>query len=239
MIYLTGDTHRGQSGDMIKLNSKKWPEGKKLTKEDYLIILGDFGFVWAQEGSDDQKTDLHVQKWLKEKPWTTIVIDGNHENHDMLERLPTTQKFGNEVRVINESIYLLKRGEVYEINGKSFFCMGGAESIDKENRTLGASWWPQEIPSYAEMDRGIESLEKVNWEVDYVLTHTCPEWIGQMYVSQSSKISSKINCAVGNYLDHLYQDRNLKFKKWYFGHWHDDWDYDNFRMLYQRVLPLD
>lgn len=45
MIFITGDTHGGI--DIKKLSSRNFPKGKKLTKNDFLIITGDFGFVWS------------------------------------------------------------------------------------------------------------------------------------------------------------------------------------------------
>lgn len=41
MIYVTGDTHANI--DIEKLNTTKFPQQKNLTKDDYLIICGDFG----------------------------------------------------------------------------------------------------------------------------------------------------------------------------------------------------
>jgi len=38
-VYVTGDTHG--HWDIKKLNSKNFPEGNSLTKNDYVIILGD------------------------------------------------------------------------------------------------------------------------------------------------------------------------------------------------------
>ena len=40
-IYVTGDTHIPI--DISKLNMREFPEQKELTREDYVIILGDFG----------------------------------------------------------------------------------------------------------------------------------------------------------------------------------------------------
>ena len=40
MIFITGDTH----GDWInRLRTKVFPEQKEMTKDDYVIICGDFG----------------------------------------------------------------------------------------------------------------------------------------------------------------------------------------------------
>lgn len=44
MIYVTGDTHADI--DIGKLSTSKFPQQKSLTKNDYLIVCGDFGLVW-------------------------------------------------------------------------------------------------------------------------------------------------------------------------------------------------
>lgn len=42
MIWVTGDTHR----DWVhRLNMESFPEQKEMTKDDYVIVLGDFG-IW-------------------------------------------------------------------------------------------------------------------------------------------------------------------------------------------------
>ena len=47
MIYLTGDTHIPI--DISKLNTKNFPEQKNLTRNDYIIIIGDFGLYWHED----------------------------------------------------------------------------------------------------------------------------------------------------------------------------------------------
>ncbi len=81
MIYITGDTHI--PADIQKLSAKRFSEQKEMTKSDYVIICGDFGGVW--DGSNEEKYWI---KWLKSKNFTTLFIDGNHENFDMLFNLP-------------------------------------------------------------------------------------------------------------------------------------------------------
>ncbi|MDD4804164.1 MAG: metallophosphoesterase, partial [Candidatus Pacebacteria bacterium] len=69
-VFITGDLHG--KGEISKLNSKNFPVGKELTKEDYVIILCDFGLVW---NNDDE--DMYWQNWLNSRNWTTLVVDGN------------------------------------------------------------------------------------------------------------------------------------------------------------------
>lgn len=39
-IYITGDTHIPH--DISKLSTKNWPIQRKLSKDDYLIVCGDY-----------------------------------------------------------------------------------------------------------------------------------------------------------------------------------------------------
>lgn len=119
MIYVTGDTHANI--DIEKLNTTKFPQQKNLTKDDYLIICGDFGLCW-----DGSRREMWWQDWLTAKNFTTLWIDGNHENFDMLYEFPLEDKFGGKVRQIAPDIYHLDRGQVLTIDGKKIFCMGGA-----------------------------------------------------------------------------------------------------------------
>ncbi len=42
MIYITGDTH----SDYTRFTENKFPIQAEMTKDDYVIICGDFGGVW-------------------------------------------------------------------------------------------------------------------------------------------------------------------------------------------------
>jgi len=57
LIYITGDLHGGI--DISKLSSKCFAEQKILSKNDYVIICGDFGCVW-----NNSRTDNYWIKWL-------------------------------------------------------------------------------------------------------------------------------------------------------------------------------
>ena len=93
MIYVTGDTHANI--DIAKLNTTRFPQQKELTKNDFVIICGDFGLCW-----DGSHREMWWQDWLTAKNFTTLWIDGNHENFDMLYQFPLIDKFGGKVREI-------------------------------------------------------------------------------------------------------------------------------------------
>lgn len=243
MIYVTGDTHGNQgygaNHDMTdKLSRRKFKEGKDLTKNDYVIIAGDFGFIFSNT-SDGQPTkeEKYWLNWLDNCPWTTLFIDGNHENFDRLFALSETEMFGSRVGVAGESIFYLKRGEVYTISGKTFFTFGGAQSVDKEHRVVGLSWWPQEEPSTAEMMYGLKNLEQVGNKVDFVITHTAPASIA-ISMDPDKMLIKYQPYGLTKFLDEV-KDR-LEFKQWFFGHFHDDEQFEDgkFQLIYRKVVRI-
>jgi predicted phosphodiesterase len=223
MIYVTGDIHGDH--DIRKLN-RKFVDGRDLTKNDYVICTGDFGLIWDVNQSGH--TEQYWLDWLAGKNWTTLFLDGNHENFDRLNALPQGEMFGGKVGIVNDSIIHLKRGEIYEIEGNRIFTFGGAESIDKMFRTIRTSWWPEEVPSYAEMMYGLENLKRVENQVDFILTHTGPERIINMI---PGRMVEKLNDPTIKFLEHVSQI--VSFKRWFFGHMHVDMSFESGRYICQ------
>lgn len=212
MIYISGDIH-GEI-DIHKLSVKNFPEQKEMTKKDYVIICGDFGMPWYKPGEKYYNSDRYWIKWLNEKPFTTLFVDGNHENYDILNHLPETEMFGGTVGVVSDSIFHLKRGQIYTIDGMKIFTMGGAYSHDIECRKENVSWWRQEVPNQAERYMALDNLATHNNTVDYVITHCGPSEI-------TTKISKYINAdEYCKFLDIV--DEKINYKHWYFGHYHED-----------------
>jgi len=232
MIFVTGDKH-GELG-MGDLSSKNWPEGKTLTKKDYLIIAGDFGLIWTKKDNVEE----YWLKWLNDKPWTTLWVDGNHENHARLaEEFEDVDMFGSSVGKTSDSVFHLKRGNVYNIEGKLFFTMGGAKSIDRNSRKPGKTWWPQEVPSPEEKEKGYKILEKMGDQIDFVISHTAPETLIRMYfatIGLSSRFTELDSTRL--YLDDVF--RTCRNAEYYCGHWHDEWDSGRFHMLYHSIKKI-
>ena len=233
MIYVTGDCHQ----NFRKFNTKIFPEQKEMTKEDYVIICGDFGGVWNKEV--ENKEEKHLLDWLEEKPFTTLFVDGNHENFDRLYSYPVELWHGGKVHKIRPSVIHLMRGQIYEIDGKSFFTFGGASSHDIESGILDPedpdfkekkkwldrewrsyrvnhiTWWAQELPSEEEMQEGRANLAAHDNQVDFIVTHCCATST-QMLIDEQ-KLKPDIET---DYLEEIKQ--TIQFKKWFFGHYHDN-----------------
>lgn len=219
MIYVTGDLH-GHI-DIHKFSSSAFPKGRDLTRSDYVIICGDFGLIWER----DSRKDKYWLKWLDKKPWTTLWIDGNHENFELLDEYPVEEWQGGKVQKITDNIIHLCRGSLFELDDKRVFAFGGAESHDKQYRKVGKSWWADEMPTYEEMEYGRKTLNTAGWNVDIVLTHSLPSRIQNDFFNDDEY---KTN-ALTDYFDEI--DNRLDFKMWFSGHYHKSMKYDEKHIL--------
>lgn len=231
MIYITGDIHGDPNS---RFSVKEFPEQKQMTKEDYVIICGDFGLVWDKEESPKEKWLLDN---LDSRSFTTLFIDGNHENFDRLNSYPVEKWHGGKVQKIRPSVIHLMRGEIFNINDLNFFCFGGARSHDIQDGVLEkddprlkvwkrnrykmfrvnhVSWWKEEIPSEAEMLYGYKNLEEfqiAGGKIDYIITHEAPASTLTLMSGGYYKPDE-----FNQYLEEIRRDIN--FKHWYFGHYH-------------------
>ena len=209
MIYVTGDTHRRDYRNLLDFCARH----SELTKNDYIIIAGDFGGVWASETLEE---DLKPFSGL---PVTVLFVDGNHENFDLLDSFPVEMWKGGKVHKIKPDIIHLMRGQVFEIDGKTIFTFGGATSIDKDYRVEGVSWWRQELPTYAQLDEGIANLKRYDNKVDYIVTHSCSE---RAFNYPAIRNCGAVKCVCPELQMLSYIEDVASFKHWYFGHFHVD-----------------
>ncbi|MCL2705503.1 MAG: metallophosphoesterase [Spirochaetaceae bacterium] len=228
MIYVTGDTHGGI--DISKLSDKYFKEQTSLTKQDYLIIAGDFGFIW------EKKVQEYWVNWFEGKNFTTLFVDGNHENFDLINSYKTELWNNGKIHKISNSIKHLTRGQIFTIDNRKIFSFGGARSIDKALRREGVSWWKEEMPSKEEYNEAIENLNKNDWKVDYIITHTAPTSI--IHVMETDhEVYNKEN-ELSDFLEEI--EKKVKYKKWFFGHYHLDKNINNkCYALYQNIIKLD
>lgn len=217
MVYVIGDRH----GEADSFCEERLPGQCRWTAEDTVIVTGDFGFVMrGEKNSLPERSKLDA---LAEKPYTVAFCDGNHEAFPYLEEYPEEIRFGAPVRRIRENVLWLRRGNVYTIEGKTFFVMGGAHSMDREWRLRYQEicgeriWFPEELPSAEEYRRAIRSLEAHRHRVDYIITHTAPRTIIPRILGRYPDDHDR---ELTGFLDWVYHD--VAFTRWYFGHFHED-----------------
>ena len=245
-VFLTGDTH----GDFSRLRRESFYEQDGLGKEDFLLVCGDFGGLWYGDGRDDDALD-----WLERRPFTTLFVDGNHENFDALNRLPVQNWHGGRVHALRPSVLHLMRGEVFALEGRRWFVMGGARSHDIEGgilepddprrkererrlrrhylsyRVNHESWWAQELPDEAEYANARANLDRCGWQVDEIVTHCAPTGVQR----QLSDLYGPD--ALTDFLEEV--RGRCRFRHWFFGHYHDNRSLlGGFTLLYEQIVPL-
>lgn len=251
MVFVTGDCH----ANWKKFSIKSFPIQRELTRDDYVIVCGDFG-LWHKN-----KTEQWWLKWFTTKKFTILFVDGNHENFDRLysKEFEVVDFHGGKAHKIRENVYHLMRGYVFELCGKKFFTFGGASSHDiddgildmddfesaeafvetyrqwcKQNKMFRVnhySWWSQELPSQDEMDFGLKTLEEHDYKVDYVISHCLPQAIAVVMGYRGADILTM-------YFNKLIEN-GLEFKEWYAGHYHrNERVLGKYYVLYEDILRI-
>lgn len=161
---------------------------------------------------------------------------------------------------IRPSVIHLMRGQIFDIEDKSFFAFGGASSHDisagilepddpdfKEKkkkldknpyalyRINHVSWWERELPNEEEMNEGLANLKKQNNQVDYIITH-----------SPYTSLLRQMDGGSGLYQRHRLTDylqeikQNVDYKHWMFGHFHQNktfhWERSSY--LYEQIIRI-
>lgn len=206
MIYVTGDMH----GEQDRFADSRI---RKLKRGDYLIICGDFGFIW-----DNSAKERAFLKKLSKKKFTTLFIDGTHENFDLLNSYEVTKWNGGKVHLINDKVIHLMRGQIYEIEDQTVFTMGGGISSDIDIRFENETWSSAEIPSKEELVEGVDNLEKYNGKIDLVITHEPPAKLKEFMLLKEKKAANITG--INTYLEEM--SEVCSFSHWYFGSLHID-----------------
>ena len=203
MINFLSDNHGPDFMDGL-LNYQ--PENKN----DLLILLGDTCLKLSEK-----EKYINFDKWLLSRDYNIAIVDGNHENYSWLDSQPEEIWNGGKINRISKNIVRLKRGEIYNIEGDSFFVFGGC-STSKKWKELGL-WHEGDTPSKAQLENAYENLKKANYQVDYILTHKyfCNECFVPMGGSEHSL-----------FMLNRFIDSNVTFKKWISGHRHQDYFID-------------
>lgn len=167
----------------------------------------------------ERKSDRRKKiNWVSKQPFNLLFIDGNHENFDLLNAYPIEDWHDGKVHRIKHNVLHLMRGQVYDILGKKIFTFGGANSVDKEYRTIGSSWWKEEMPSQSEYLEGLHNLNANNYCVDYIITHTCSNTILSKIPSYRLMAGKVQTDRLNDYLEIL--EEQVTFTHWFFGHFH-------------------
>ena len=251
MIYITGDTH---AEFKHRFNMENFPEQKEMTKDDYVIICGDFGGVW--DVGRESKSEKYWLDWFEGRSYTLLFVEGNHENFDRLNGYPIKEWQGGKVHELRPHVLHLMRGQVFEIDGRKIFTFGGASSHDitggiletddpnfKQKKKIldkgyepyrinHMTWWAQELANEEEMQEGRDNLRAHNYTVDFIVTHCCSSSTQELLDKDLYKPDRETD-----YLEFIKNHAN--YTKWFFGHYHDNKNVsDKEILIYEQMIRI-
>ena len=187
--------------------------------------VGDFGVPFYTE---DDFLDV-VSRMAYAAGIKVHFLDGNHENFDTIEGwLENGERDQNGHIKVRPSLYYMPRGTVWkDEDGLTYAVMGGAASIDRDWRTLGFDYFPQELIAAGQVLRLFHNVEEVG-KVDVLLTHDCSDytpWGSQMVAASKCQQNRRV---IDGILDFVKPDFHFH------GHMHKmyDWWYKDQTHVY-------
>lgn len=232
-IYLTGDTH----GSFVRVCT--FCRRMQTTRDDILIILGDAGVNYY-----GGLKDIYKKEYISKLPITLFCVHGNHEQRPYHFPVYVEQEWhGGTVYVEPEfpNIIFAKDGEIYDFNGKKAMVIGGAYSVDKMWRIVRSyggtpEWWPDEQPS-EEIKAYVEhQLEKCDWKIDVVLSHTVPLSYEPTEVFLPNIDQNSVDKSTEEWLETI--EQRLEYKAWYAGHYHTEKKVDKLQLMFEDFSML-
>lgn len=211
MVYFTGDIH-GVPWKIIKFASKMG-----LSNNDTIVILGDVGANYFLDERDDA-----MKKNLDMIGVDILCIHGNHEIRPSNIESYHLETWNNGKVWVEEKyphLKFAKDGEVYSIEDRRYFAIGGAYSVDKNYRlSRGYGWWEDEQPS-DEIKAYVEK-QLSEKEFDVILSHTCPFSYEPTEMFIPGIDQSGVDRSTEEWLDKI--EKSYYYKDWLCGHWHTD-----------------
>lgn len=200
--YICGDLH----GDASKI--LQWSDA---VENSTLIHVGDLCIV---------QYDLERLAYkLSKRNNKFISCRGNHE-------VSQEYDFGFKV---GDSIELVADYSIRTINGKNYFFIGGAISLDRKYRLAFKERYPHRENWYREDEALVYKPELIPADIDVLITHTAPpEFLPKAdplflkkFADQDDKLMVDIRRERDN-IRAIYEDcaSKTRVKHSFFGHWH-------------------
>ena len=109
--------------------------------------------------------------------------------------------------------------------------------MDRVWRTEGLDWWPCELPSESEYDNARANLERNDWRVDYVISHTCATDMLSRTLWPDTGWNHPETDRLTGFFNEL--EEKLSYKRWYYGHFHRDRNLDDrHTVLFEQVVRI-
>ena len=205
-VLVIGDVH-GKTGGYFDL-LEDFVTRYSRTENTYTLQLGDMGFTDTY-----QQIENRFERSDKLDSENHFFLGGNHDDYS---------EYGQMENALGDF------GEVPFVPGGFF--VRGAKSLDKEARTMGADWWPQEELDWKQTKEAIDQYIKT--EPRIVFSHDVPQNVAdKMFPSKPNYVTN-----TGRLLQTMFGEH--KPEKWFFGHWHRNKTYETPKTTFHCLKEL-
>lgn len=174
-----------------------------------IMQVGDFGFVWHNNIDEVDRELDRLHRALEHAGLGLVFLPGNHENHPMLQRLSAAAERNEDGHyMLRPTIAYTGRVAAWTWDGLRIAAVGGAHSIDKDERVPGVSWWPEEMLQQEDIDAATAL-----GPVDILFSHDAPVGVPLPLVPDlASTVHREFMSVIGE---------NLMPALWFHGHYHE------------------
>lgn len=213
MVYITGEVR-----DYYEhFRPSVFSEQIHLGEADFVIVCGGLGYETKPEIRD------HQIELYQRKPYTTLYISGKDYDPERLSRYEVIEFCGGKARRIHQKLIHLMRGELYNIDGKTFFTMGGDCTVNSSQTDM------------SEYKKAMSTLENAGLIVDYVLSYRPPETVRLLLqiLGLAGHEKNSLTC----FLEDVKE--RIQYQKWYCGCYHlDSKVFGEFFSIHKNIHPL-
>lgn len=213
-FLILGDTHTYWERIVPELE-----EAYKSEKFDAIIQVGDLAFLPKMWNKKLDEINKLIIDWVNEKEIKFYWIDGNHEDHSILQHV---DDFNSSIHnIYGKNFFYMPRGSYIELDDCIFFFIGGAETRDKHNRIEGMDYFREEIISRGQVDfvfDQAEKIKKISKDI-IIIAHTST----QEAIDHEDNFFN-LHTSVGTYQNKFLDEivKEIKPIMYFHGHFHKD-----------------
>lgn len=210
-IIVAGDWHRAMNADF----PKRVVELAALEGITTILHLGDLGYLFGPR--DEARFEMPLNAALKESDVTLYFVDGNHDNHALLQSLPLDSD-GFKTLDNNGRVRYAPRGHRWTWGTRTFGAMGGAYSVNwpalREGETLFRDLEEPTLSDLAKLGRD---------PLDYLVAHDVPTTVTMGFDKNNPWVDKELITRTRDILQCATE--NTQPKRIFSGHWHQRKDY--------------
>lgn len=194
-------------------------------RDTLVIVAGDCGFGFKYPAYDIEFYYSRSMDRIIDANNYFAFVRGNHDD---------PWYFDGE-RIAYERFRAVPDYSVLTACGHQILCVGGAVSIDRDQRTADKNWWKGEEPVY--LQGCLSNLQRDGWCIDTVVTHTAPSFCE--FTMPPADITDAVLLAdlreeretMDSVLEALRYHRH-PLRRWFYGHFHHSWNAEIDGILY-------